>query len=689
MDEQASIPEIVQGGGRGEPAGGPGSGGVGVPSLVGASGGAAGPGGIKNAVVVEGSGVAPSPEGGDAGKVKLPWVPRRRQKLFAKGNSLWKLRKTCGPAPRHISELKPGPWRKGRERKVRLAKEARAEKKALLRRAKGRPYTPASEMTPKARLLALARLDEAEATLLAQVEVLKQVDPFWWYEPSTGEVTADRREFLEKHLKPEDIPAVLIGQKQFHQSVAPVRGASGGNQAGKTIGCCIEGLIFATGQVPEKMKSWYPAEKLPPADLKVRMIRVVGENWEDGILKNVLPTWQKWVPREWLKDGDWKKSYQGEQAILTLYDPATKQPCAVIDFMSNVQPVGAFQGPRCDMIIYDEEPRWDIYKENLARFATAGKLNVVFGMTPTRGISWVRQELVDKFQDAEGRPVEWFKISTVVNPKANLATVALMVEQLSYQEKRMRLLGEFVSLSGLVYGGVWARAWHLIQPFPFWCTCTTKDGQEGWRAGGHLAECPWNHYIVYRGLDPHLVTNTACVWIAVDREERHYAGLGYFDDADTEKVKRDIFERSAKMRLGFSVCDSAADSDIKALGDRNVFRELQSGVFKIHRLKLASKGPNSIKPGVDQMKERLRNGTFMVMDIPELRPLTSAFETMERDRGLREEKTGPRDKILESKFHMHAATRYIEKYRLPWRYPGDTLVSVGGGVDYDDLEGNI
>jgi len=588
------------------------------------------------------------------------------------------------PKKKRISGLVgKGLWPPGAPTKERLAAKKRSEAGAqswVTRRTKnGRPFKPAHLMTPEARADAIKRLDIMEAELLQKAALLKEVDPFWWYEPSTGEVTVDRHEFLKKHLKPEDIPAELIGQKQFHQSIAPIRGASGGNQSGKTLAATIEGLIFATGEIPEMMKPWYPVEKLAPPDVKIRMIRVVGENWEDGILKNVMPTWQRWVPREYLKEGDWKKSYAAEQAILTLYDPRTKQPCAVIDFMSNVQPVGAFQGPVRHMLIYDEEPRWDIYKENMARFATAPRLNIVFGMTPTRGISWVKQELVDKFQDDEGRPVEWFKISTVVNPRANLGTVNLMVGQLPYDERRMRLLGEFVSLSGLVYGGVWAKSQHLIAPFPFWCTC------EGWRNTVHTPECPWNHYLVYRGLDPHLVTNTAAVWVAVDREDRHYVGMGYFDEADTEKVKRGIWEISAKMRLGFSVCDSAADSEIKALSDRNVFKELRSGPFKIRGLRTVGKGPNSIKPGVDQIKERLRTGTLVVMNKPENAPLISAFETMERARGIQEEKTGPRDKIMESKFHMHAAFRYIEKYKLPWRSPTDVPFSVGSNMD--DMEG--
>ena len=49
--------------------------------------------------------------------------------------------------------------------------------------------------------------------------------------------------------------------------------------------------------------------------------------------------------------------------------------------------------------------------------------------------------------------------------------------------------------------------------------------------------------------------------------------------------------------------------------------------------------------------------------------LINAFQTMERDRGHNEEKRGAKDKIMESKHHLHAALRYVFMQRLKWRDP--------------------
>ena len=53
-----------------------------------------------------------------------------------------------------------------------------------------------------------------------------------------------------------------------------------------------------------------------------------------------------------------------------------KQPLGFIEFMSNQQDVASFQGPPRDRINFDEQPRYEVFRENLARFATAAKVSV-------------------------------------------------------------------------------------------------------------------------------------------------------------------------------------------------------------------------------------------------------------------------------------------------------------------------
>jgi hypothetical protein len=62
-------------------------------------------------------------------------------------------------------------------------------------------------MNPKEREKKLKLLAE----LKKKYEELKQADPFWFFVPNGGELTDERRAFLRRYLKEEDIPATIAG----------------------------------------------------------------------------------------------------------------------------------------------------------------------------------------------------------------------------------------------------------------------------------------------------------------------------------------------------------------------------------------------------------------------------------------------------------------------------------------------
>lgn len=508
----------------------------------------------------------------------------------------------------------------------------------------------------------LARVDEWKRELVRQQEEAIKADPFWYYKPSDGVITPDRRAFLERHLKPDDIPAKAPGQLDVHVCRAAIRGASGGNRSGKTAMGSIEAFIGATGEVPESLKGLYPPERA--SNKYPRHVRVVGKDWENGILGTVLPEYQFWAPREFMPEGRWEKAYSAEKATLFLGKKGRLH--GTIEFMSNAQPATAFQGPTKHKVIYDEEPRKDIYKENLLRFGTAGIMDILFCMTPTEGLSWV-YDFVQQGQDEKNNRVEWFKLPSVTNERVDLTVLEQQAPDLSYEEKLMRWLGEFISLSGLVYGRLFNRKIHVIPEFSVRCNCNSTDGVT------HADPCPWNHYYVIKGLDPHLVTPTAVVWVALDRWGNKIVVDCWFEEADTDAVKAGIADRDKGYRIGWSVVDSAADSDIKAFSGLNIYKKLRKGPNRVSRLRLASKGQGSIKTGVDEIKAGLRPNlltgkpTVYIMDTPRNRPLIQAMETLERDRGAMEDRKGMRDKILEAKHHLHAAFRYVMMQSLGWR----------------------
>jgi len=496
---------------------------------------------------------------------------------------------------------------------------------------------------------ALEELRERRRLLLSGIEEIKDSDPFWYYKPSGGILSEEGGAFLRKWLKEGDVPDVMQGQMDVHRSLADILAIGGGNQGGKSSGAAVEVYMRITGEVPKGVD--FPKEKV--IKRSPSSVRVVGVDFKT-MLNTLIPTYQKWVPRKYLKGGSWKNSFSAEQNRLSLYRDG--KVISSIEFLTNQMNVESFQGPPLDLIVYDEEPRRDIWKENLLRFTTSEKLNIILAMTPTKGLTWIWDDVFSKTEH-EGNRIETIKMPSVMNPKANLKVLEEIMKGLSvYDERRMRLLGDFISLSGLVYGKVFNRSVHVIEPFPI-----------------------TDEFVVYRGVDPHLVKPSVCVELAVDREENEYVIGCYSKDTDTQGIKDDLAERSEPYRLGWTICDKSANSTIKVLGDRNIYYELKTGKNAIPALFTSEKYTGSINAGVDQIKQLLKpdektgRPKLYIFDIPENYLLINAMETMERDMGYNEDVKGIRDKIAEAKHDAHAALRYIHQRPVRWLPPHDPV----------------
>ena len=504
----------------------------------------------------------------------------------------------------------------------------------------------------------ISELDEIIESQRRTDAAIKEQDPFWFYEPSDGSISDDGRDLMREFLKEEDIPqGRLQCQKDVHTSTANIILDAGGNQGGKTVVGAVEAFIKVTGEVPNALKGVYPEGKLPKQ--RPQHVRVVGVDFPT-FLKNLLPTYQKWVPREYLVDRSWEKSYNSEGRVLKLGKRG--ELYGTIEFMTNEQNVRSFQGPPRHKIIYDEEPKSDIYKENLMRFTTADRLDVLFCMTPTEGLSWVKDEILDKAETRSGDSIECFKIPSITNKRANLDILREILDGLgSYEEIKMRLLGEFVSLSGLVYGNLFNKAIHVIEPFDI----------ESKKA--------WELYYLVRGLDPHLVKPSACVELVVDREGNKYVTGCYLKDADTQELKDDLAERVKGRRVGWSIVDKSSDSTVKVFGDRNIYRELSQGKNAVPALLKSEKYTGSINAGVDEIKKDLKineqtdRPTLFFFDTPEVKPLIQAMQNLERETYANEDDKGKKDRIKEGKYDLHACLRYIYQRVVRWMPPVESV----------------
>lgn len=518
--------------------------------------------------------------------------------------------------------------------------------------------------------------------LSQRIQVVEDSDPFWFYQPTKNAINDSQKAFLKEFIHEQDIPVRLDAAVDVHACEANIIGVSGGNQSSKTTTCTIEDLIKACRVIPDSLKGIYPESKLPTK--KVNRIRVVCEDYQNGILKHNLPTLMRWTPRSYLIDGRWEKSWSAEKMQLTLMHPEEKQICATIELMTNNAEVGTFQGPPIDRVRYDEEPREDIFNENLLRFVTSDHLDIAFGMTPTNGLSWVYDRLWNK-DAVQNNSVRWFQLCSISNPKANLETLREICKNINrYDELKMRLLGEWISLSGLVYGSYFKRRVHVIAPEKLGfhqgvyldCHCGASrygDLAVDIRDLEHSHDCPFLRYVAFLGLDPHEVKATAGVVVCTDRDETVFVDRCYKGDKTLKEVKRDLNSMLSKYRYGFGKCDPHADSDRTAFDNINAWKILTRGENPIPNLRKADAYKGSILAGVDIIRQMLvgrdeLSPRLVILDRPENQELIHSFRTLQRDTFSNEDHRGPKDAIAEGKHDHHAALRYILQSPLGW-YP--------------------
>ena len=532
--------------------------------------------------------------------------------------------------------------------------------------------TGSKHLTPEERIKAIEEIKQAIKNLDELEARAKAENPFWYYQPVSGDLPGERRDFLKSYLKDEDIPQKLDGALDVHLSTASIRGASGGNQSSKTTTGCVEAFIKATGALPfifdplsKFFKHTYPAQRLVRKG--PQHVRVIGEDYQNGVLRNLIPTYRKWAPKEYLQDGSWEKSYSAGEMILRLFHPETKELVGTIEFMSNKQDLGTFQGPPRHMLIFDEEPQHDVYKENLMRFTTASSLDVLFCMTPTKGLSWT-YDLFTRGTDEEGNNIDWFQIASVCNPHANLKVLREILNEMeTYEELKMRLLGEFVSLSGLVYGKLFQSSIHIIEPFDTTCNCgSSKDAH-------HAEKCPYSFYMGFLGIDPHMVKDSTAALCFVDREDNFFVDQCYKAGVTIEELKKDLSDLISGRRIVKKIVDPSSDSSLTIHDNLNVFELMRRGKFALTNLIKADKFAGSIAAGISNIKERLkihertRKPRFYIFNRPENKLLIKTFKTLQRETWNNEEEKGPKDKIAEGIHDHHACVRYILQRRFAWR----------------------
>ena len=318
-----------------------------------------------------------------------------------------------------------------------------------------------------------------------------------------------------------------------------------------------------------------------------------------------------------------------------------------------------FQSAEKDYVWLDEEPPEDIYKECQMRTMRSSGY-ILTTMTPLEGMTWMYDYLFD-----ESDAIETYCASLYDNYTLDEKDIARTIRKYSEEELQARVYGKFTQMAGLFYKG-FNRGVHVIEPFEL-----NKDD-----------------FVVFRGIDPHIATPTAVIFLAIHRNGQHFIVNEMFEGGTIPEISRNIKAVSSNYRLGYTVMDAAAKTDIKIYGCDIWSDFAKQGVNSI----LSPKGPGSIGKGVSDIAERLKvneiTGKPGLLIFKNCYGIIKAMQTLTRETYRDESKKGKKDKIAESKYHHHAALRYVYQMQPKFFEPiSNDDLDKAGYIPMDEVTG--
>ena len=268
---------------------------------------------------------------------------------------------------------------------------------------------------------------------------------------------ASRRENQLLYYEPVSAEAI-----RFHCSDASQRVILGGNGSSKSETSIVDLVIGLTGEVPISLDASYPRHKLrPPINSRI-ILQSLTSTWEQAIKPKLQ--WNKWtglgdgktghwgwIPKRFLKNGQWDQSWSAQYRTLTLTNGSTLQ------IFSHDQETQDFASASVHDIRFDEGPKQPIYRENLLRLREGGYVSIA--MTPPDDESkawtaaWVYDELYQRGLQGPGKDpyIDSFTFHTENNRFISQETIATIIRGLTPMQREVRLHGAFMHLGGRIY----------------------------------------------------------------------------------------------------------------------------------------------------------------------------------------------------------------------------------------------
>lgn len=271
-------------------------------------------------------------------------------------------------------------------------------------------------------------------------------------------------------------------QLEFHQLQNKERLFVAGNRSGKSVASVVEAIWYLT--------KTHPYRKNLEGQVRGRVVCV---DFLNGVDKIILPLYKQFMPKEYLIDGSWDKSYSASTHTLTLADGS------FVEFMSQDQDLDKFAGTSRHFVHFDEECPKVIFDECQMRLLdTDGDWWI--SETPVAGMEWIYDELYQPYFEAlekgEKPRIGLVQMRTDENPYLQKEALDRIFGTMDQEQKAVRFGGEYLAISGALY----------------------KDFKEVTHANETFLEYEFdpNRVRVYLTGDHGINNPTAWLWVAAD-----------------------------------------------------------------------------------------------------------------------------------------------------------------------------
>ena len=273
---------------------------------------------------------------------------------------------------------------------------------------------------------------------------------------------------------------------KVHHSKAKVVGIGGGNGSGKTETALVEGIMLATGIIPDSLRDVPAVREKMRGPIKGRVICESLTTVLHPIILPKLKWWEwsgidipggerghyGWVPRDCLIGGSWEKSWSEKLRMLRVLYRDPDHPDEVmgestIQFMSKDQDPTDFASGDFHWVLFDEPSTYAIWRENEARTMRVNG-RMMLAMTwpddPSIPVDWLFTEIYDKALPGpnKSKEVDWINIWTTKNKNLDQTAVAAQSETWSDAIRDVRIYGKPIRFSNRIHP--------LFTPnFDWWC----------------------------------------------------------------------------------------------------------------------------------------------------------------------------------------------------------------------------